>query len=97
MEDHTNRHVKFFAAVKQIPISLDIKIIEQLQLMADNSGFLDRVVESTSGLENSSFAGKLRAETQEVINHRLNEIIDFVKNQNKPLQEQERIKNLMKI
>jgi hypothetical protein len=94
MEDHVNRHVKFFAAVKEIPRTLDIKIISNIQSMANSDDFLDNIVQSTSGLEQTRAIGKLRAEIQETINHRLNEIIDFIKNQ-KSLQEQERIKDLI--
>jgi len=95
MEDHVNRHIKFFAAVKEIPRNLDAKIISQLQLMANSDDFLDGIVQSTSGLEQTRVAGKLRVEIQQNINHRLNEIIDFIKNQKESLQEQERIKDLM--
>lgn len=96
MEDHTNKHVQFFAALEELPRKLDEKIINHLLSMANSGEFLDNLVQTSSPrLEKTIVWGKLRDKTQNIINHRLNEIITFIKNQNEPLQEQERIKDLI--
>lgn len=81
MEDHVNKHAIFFNAIDEIPQNLDTRIINYLQSMANSGEFLDNLVQSTAErLKNTRVSGKLRIEIQQNINHRLNEIIDFIKN-----------------
>jgi len=79
-ENHTNRHTKFFSALKNITNTLDTKIINQLQSMSNNDDALHSIIQSTPDLEQTLVAGKLKAETQIEINDRLNDIINFIKN-----------------
>lgn len=97
MEDYTNKHVLFFEAMKEISRNLDMKIINYLLSMSKSDEFLDDVVQTASPeLKQTKVWGKLRIKVRNEVNQRLNEIIDFIKNQKEPLQEQERIKDLIK-